>query len=131
MGLAVQIVGSSHGALLPRRDGDQTVEIGQRKRPHQESLGEAVDSGIHANAESQSQHRDKGKAGVLEQHANAVTDVLQKRFEKRQGAEITNHFFGLLDAAEFDQGLPLGFCAAHAGVEIVFDVQLEMAVHFG
>src|SRR2546429_2483292 len=66
---------------------------------------------------------------ILAQHANAVAGVLQEHLQNGQAAAVANRFFGLFDAAEFDEGLAAGFCGAHAGAEIVFDMHLEMAVH--
>src|SRR5258708_7497281 len=129
LGLPVQVVGCGHWALLPGRHSHKAMQIGQSKRPHQEGFGETEDGGVHADPQRQSKQRGHCEARVFAEHANAVTNVLQKRVKEGKTALVAIKILGLLEAAEFDQSLTARFDSVHARAQIVLDVHLEMAFH--
>ena len=62
-------------ARLPQVDEPLGFGVGQRLEQHR--IDDAEDGRRRADAERQRQHRDEGEAGVPEQHARAVAQVLQ------------------------------------------------------
>jgi len=65
------------------------------------------------------------------EHAEGEASVLKKGIERGEAAAVADGFFGLVEAAEFEEGLAAGLFGRHAGAEIVFDVELEMRFEFG
>src|SRR5690349_1351136 len=113
------------------KDGCQTGGILHRAWAQDKGIESSKDGRIHGDAEGQSQNRDAREAWILAKDPKAVTKILQEGFEEREGTAVAVDFLGLLDAAELDEGLAVCFCGIHTGPKVVFDVQLEMAVHFG
>src|SRR5579859_1126037 len=129
--LPVKIIGWSNGALLPIGKSHNSIERRQGKWMNEESLGDAEDGSVDPDAERQCDHDGSREARVLPKHARAKAQVLQKNFQKRQAAALAVIFFRLFDAAEFHDGLPPRLSRRHAHTQIVFDVQLEVALHLG
>src|SRR5882762_5445802 len=114
LGFPIEVVGRSHRALLPCRDGHQTMKIGQSKRSHQKGFGETENGGVHADSQRQSKQRGHCEAGVFAEHARAVVHVLAQSFQERQSAAFAIKLFGLFNATELDQCLAACFWGAHA-----------------
>jgi hypothetical protein len=51
---------------------------------------------------------------------------LEEGLEEGETASIADGFFGLFEAAEFEEGVVAGFFGGHAGAEVVFDVKFEV-----
>ena len=109
----------------------QPIGVLHRPRAQNERIKGGEDCGVDTDAKCQSKDSNTRKTGVLAKHARAEPKVLQKRIEQWQGAAVAHHFFGLLDASEFDERLAAGFGGGHACAKIVFDVQLEMGFQLG
>jgi len=62
------------GRMQP--DGRQTVGLGIGQRAEHQGIHHAEDRGIRADADGQGEHDHHGRAGVLAQHAQGVTEVL-------------------------------------------------------
>ena len=67
---------------------------------------------------------------IMKATAQAVADILNQRFKRRDTPAVAVNLLGLLDATQLDQRLAAGFDGCHAGPQIVLDVQVEMAFQF-
>ena len=83
------------------KDGSETVRVLHRARPQKKGVKGSEHGGVHGDAECECDDGHDGKAGIFAQHAQAVAQILEKRFECRQPAAVAVDFFGLLEAAEF------------------------------
>jgi hypothetical protein len=54
---------------------------------------------------------------------------MKSYFDEGQAAALTIKLLGRFDPAKLDERLPARFLRAHARVQIVFDVHLEVAFH--
>ena len=107
------------------------IGLGVRKRAKKNAIHDAEDCRCGTNAQSQRKHRNQSETGILHQHARAKTQIPQQYFKDRKPSPLTNHLFGLLDAAKFDQRLTPRLFRAHSCAQILFGVHPEMAFQFG
>src|SRR5207237_4198269 len=61
---------------------DDAFGVRKRKRTEENAVDEAEDSGIGADAERERNNGDSGEAFMLQQHAQAVADIVQKAVHK-------------------------------------------------
>jgi hypothetical protein len=127
--LPVKIIGGSNRAFLSIGDGNKPLQRRQRERVDEESFGDAEDGGVDADAESQCDDGGRRKARVFPKHTQAKAEILQQGFKDRQTAAFAVGFLGLLDAAEFHDGLPPRLHRRHASAQIVFEVKIQVALH--
>ena len=72
------------GALLGLlEDVVELLGAGIRKRFEQRSVDDAEDGGVCADTERQSEHGDRGEAGILAQHAKGKAKILREGFDQR------------------------------------------------
>ena len=111
-------------------DGHDPVRIGVRQRPQQHAVYNAENCRGRADAERQREDGDGGERGILTQHAEGKAQVLEQGFKEGKSTMIADGFFGLFEAAEFEEGVASGCAGGHAGAEVVRDVQFEVASQF-
>ena len=110
--LPVLIVGHGGGKLMPVAlhvlgpDHDHPACIGNRERSER-GLNNAVDGRVRADAEGERKHHDHREAGILAQHARAITDVLQETFERRPSPHIASDLLHQTLVAELGQAAKL------------------------
>jgi|SRR5271169_5356783 len=109
---------------------DKSLGIGERKRPPELRFEHAENGGVGANAEGEREDDDEREAGILAKDASGIAKIAQKCFDEGQPFSFAPGFFGLFEAAEFDEGMAAGLLGRHARAKVVFDVKLEMAFHF-
>src|SRR5258708_23845116 len=91
------------------KGGKQLFGIRIRQRLQEHCINDAENGRVRANAESKREYGDRGEAGILPQHAEAVAHVLQKSFEDGQAVRFAVGFFELGRASEADASGPAGF----------------------
>ena len=59
-------------------DDHELLGVGIRERPKQDGVDDREDGGVGADAEGERYDGDGSEAGVFEEHAGAVTEVMQQ-----------------------------------------------------
>src|SRR5260370_27053742 len=88
----------------------------------------AENRGGGTDAKSQRQCGRSREARAFAKHAKSKADVGPRRFQNGDAAAVAVALFGLLDAAQLDEGIAAGGPWRHSGAEVVFDVHLEMGL---
>ena len=65
--------------------GVELVRFGEWKRIEEYTVDDGEEGGVGADAQSESEDGDGGEAGILEEHAHAVADVLPKIHHRHPG----------------------------------------------
>jgi hypothetical protein len=107
-------------------DPNQPAGIGIRQRPKENGVENAKHRRTRADAERKRKYRRYSESPVLPQHAEAVTEIAEQRFQSRNAGPVAICLLRLLHAAEFQQSLAPRFFRRHARAEIVVDVQLQV-----
>jgi len=110
---------------------DKALGIGEGKRTPELRFEHAKNSGVGTDAQGERENDDEGEAAILAEDASSVAKIAQESLDKGQAFSFAPGFFSLLEAAELEEGLAAGFFCAHTCAQIVFDVELEMALQFG
>src|SRR5438874_515227 len=113
---AVYLLAHGHDAAFGISAGDADELFGARvgKRNQENSVHETEDGGVGADAEGESENRDRGKAGRLAEHAESEAKVLEQCFEEGKAAGTAVLLFGLLPAAEAEVRLAASFGGGEA-----------------
>ena len=109
----------------------KALGVATRRTPQQESAHHTKHGGVHGDAESQGDHCRGSETRIFDQHTHAETKIQQQHFQHGQPPTLAITFFGLLDAAEFDQRVAPRVFGIHSRAQVVCDVELEMALHLG
>ena len=64
---------------------DDAIRIRKRKRTKENAVDQAEDGGIGADPEPERDDRDGGKAFMLQEHSNAITNVVKQRVHDSLG----------------------------------------------
>ena len=64
---------------------DDAIRVRKRKRTKENAVDQAEDGGIRADAETERDDGDGGKAFMLQEHSNAVTNVVKQRVHDSLG----------------------------------------------
>src|SRR6185295_6765162 len=75
-GRRTQLVVILLGRSFPNRD--DAVELGEWKRAQQHGIDRTESRGIGADPKSERNHRHRGEAGTIQQHAQPVTNILKQ-----------------------------------------------------
>jgi hypothetical protein len=111
-------------------EDDEALRIVNWQRPKENCINQAEDGGVGADAEGEREDGGGSKARRFAQHAEGEAEVLEKRVEERKAASIAVFVFGLLRAAEADEGLAAGFGGREATLKIFFDGELQVGRDF-
>ena len=111
----------------------QVAAVAIRQGAQQHAVHHAENGGVGADAESQRENCGMPeKPGILQQHANAIADVLQQRLDDPAGAGVAAIFLERLDAAHAEHclapGLPRFHSAAQVDLGLAIDVVLQFPV---
>ena len=121
-------------AGLIEGDSHQAVGFGKRKRAQQNRTHDAEHRGVGADPQGHGQDRRGGESGLLAQHAQAVSQILDEGLEKGHTARFTAFFFGPVDSAELDSSPPHCFLERHAAADQILgerlDVKPKLHIHF-
>jgi hypothetical protein len=119
------------GTISPPGVSDQAVGIRNAgKRAHQDGVDPTEDSRGGADSDGERDHGDGGEGGIPRHHAQAITEVLQKAFQAREGRPLAIGLPGLFDAAKLDRCASTGLLRSHPGAQVVFDVHLQVGFEF-
>ena len=92
----------------------EAIRRGERQRPQHDRVEYAKNGGVGTDAEGEGEDDDSGKAVRLAQHAEAVANVLEQRFDE-MGAQGFAALFGeFLIATKVEAGAALGFGTRNA-----------------
>ena len=83
----------------------QAIGFRERQRPQHHGVHHREHRGVDADAETKNDDGREREAGLLEQPADAVTEVASQRLDQRDAAPVAVGLLGLLDAAKRDQRL--------------------------
>src|SRR5579864_3917440 len=114
---------------LPLKD-DQTLRIRDWQGAKSDSIDQAEDCRIGANAQRQRGDRDNRKSRRFAQHAPAIAEVLKQRFKETATVDFPQGFTSLLDASKGDQRPAASFLGRHACGHVQFDLALQMETQF-
>lgn len=98
-----------------------------RQWPQQHRVDQAEDGGVGAGAERQRDDGHGGKAALPAEHAQGVSQILERRLDERQAAAIPIDLFDLIDAAEGAQRRVPGVVSGHPSAPVLVDLHLEVA----
>jgi hypothetical protein len=90
----------------------------------------AENGSIRADAESQRNYRDSRKAWRFAQHAQAVFQIEQQVFDKRNGFLIAIGFFDRLDSPEFQVCLAASLGGRHASTNFFLRLKSDVLLNF-
>ena len=107
-------------------DADEALRRSVGQRFEQNSIHEAEDRRIGAQAERQSEHDDGAEARVLAKAARAIADVLKRGLQEAHSASIATALLCLIEPADLAQGLPPRLLRAHARVRALPDGFLQV-----
>jgi hypothetical protein len=108
----VEEIGVAHLVL---RDAELEVvapEVGEacgifeRQRTKEHGVDDRKDGSVGADADSQGEDGDGGKAGGFSEHADAVAKVLSEVLNPSHVACIATFFFAFFNSADFKESLP-------------------------
>jgi hypothetical protein len=86
--------------------------------PQEESVDDAEDDDVCADAEGKDEDGDSGEGAILVEGAEGVAQILRKSFDHGEAPGVTMNFFGLLRAAELRVSAAAGFLRGQSGFEI-------------
>jgi hypothetical protein len=122
--------GTSLLAIEAGKDSDPAAAAFEVVGKNEGGSPNAIESSAGPDAKSQHENAEESDATLFEKCPCTYANVLQERFKNRKAKAVTVEFFGLFEAAEFKERLAARFLRAHAGVQVVSDVHLEMALQF-
>ena len=123
-----EVHAAAEGVLFP--EPDNLLRIMVRERAEQDAVDDGKDGGGGADAEGESENRDDGKRGRFFEKAKSEASVVESGFEEWKRASFAVSLFGLLGAAELDQGLAAGLLRGEAVAKIFLDGEIEVDGHF-
>jgi hypothetical protein len=116
--------------VVDLEDGHDAVRFGKGQGPKEDSVDHAENGRGCPDAEGESKNGNGSEAGRLAEHTESEAEVLEQSFEERQAAGFAVLLFGLLRAAEAEQGLAAGFVWRETALEIFFDGKLHVGSNF-
>jgi hypothetical protein len=90
-------------------DHHEAIGILHGRLAEQHRIHDAKDRGVDADSERERENRDRGKAGIFKQHADRVTNVLPKSFERGEGPKLAANFLQKRNIAEAAAGSGASF----------------------
>ena len=93
-----------------RQDGNDldlhhTARLADRQRPQQQTVDEAEERRVGADAERERERHDSGEGGALPEHSDRVAHVLREDVEPGQAALLAVHLAETVRPAELQEGL--------------------------
>ena len=86
-------------------DLHEAVRRADRQRAQQQTVDEAEERRVGADAEGERQRHDNGERGALPEHSDRVAHVLREDVEPGQAALLAVHFAETVRPAELQEGL--------------------------
>src|SRR6476661_1310409 len=100
--------------------GEYLIGIRKRQRLQEHRINDAENSRVGTDTESKREYRDGREAGILPQHAESVTRVLQERLDHRQAPQFAVGIFELGEASQPDASGAPGLFWRHASAHVFF-----------
>ena len=111
-------------------DGHDAVRIGVRQRAQQHAVYNAEDCRGRSNGQRERKDHDCGSTRVFPELAETIAAIGEHRAEPIAYPFLTNLFFHLFDAAEFDLCSALRFVRRHAGTNVFRYQHFEVGMNF-
>lgn len=112
---------------VARIDVNETPGLLDSQRPKDSSIDYCEERRIKADAERQSRNRDTTEPGILAQHAQSETDIVDQGFQHRYASALSNALLHGLHAAELDPCRSPRFLGCHSAPNVVLNMELEIA----
>ena len=126
----IRNAGEIHSFLrLGLEHNDELIGRGVRQWLEQNSVDDAEDGGVRADAESEGENRNRGEAEILAHHAERVTRVGDESFEPEAAALLAAIFLDAFYRAELQRRLASRFIGRHAGSEVRGHLLFEVMAH--
>jgi hypothetical protein len=109
---------------------EKSGRIADGRGVENETGDHSEDGSVGTDAESESENGDRGEDWFAAKKTGRETEIAEKRFEEGERAVIADGFFGLLEAAEFEEGVPARFVGGHAFTQVVVNVECEVRGEF-
>src|SRR5467141_1425249 len=90
------------------------------------AIDDAEDYSRSADAEGKGENGESGEPRTFPQDPQAVTNILDERFDEAHASRIAMFFFKLFHSAEFQPRAAPGFRCRQAGLDELRDLLLEM-----
>jgi hypothetical protein len=104
----------------------QAVRLSKWKGTQQQCVDHAKNTCGCADAEGKGKESNDSEGRGFPEHTQGEARVLNNGLQPRKTTRIADGFFGLLKAAEFEEGLAASFVGGHSGPQIVGSVQFEV-----
>jgi len=111
-------------------DHDEATGFRIWERAQQDSVNDAKDGRIGADAERERYHSYGRESRTLSKRTEAEPDVAPERLQQRNSSAIPIRFLSGLDSAERQERVAPGLLETHATAEILLDMHLQMAFEF-
>src|SRR5882724_4555827 len=111
-------------------DGHDPVRTGVRQRAQQHAIYNTEDCRGRANGQRERKDHDCGSTRVFPELAETIAAIGDDRSEPIAYPLLTNLFFHLFDAAEFDLRGALRFVRRHAGTNVFRYQHFEVGMNF-
>src|SRR5215469_17318453 len=125
----------SHDSTLWIRSGDadELFRVCIRQRHEQNSIHQAEDGGVRADAESQGENSNSRESRVFAECAQAETQILGEAVGEVDATRVAAFLLGALDGAKLDARPPPRFLEWHAAAHQIFgarlDVKAQLRIH--
>jgi len=111
-------------------DGEKPIGVDIWERFEKDSVDDAENCRVGADAERECEDSDRGEAGIFAQHTEREAEVLKSGFNERKAAEFAICFLELGIASETDaRGADCVF-GAHPASDVFLRRHFEMSVEF-
>src|SRR5215472_4790038 len=107
-------------------DADELFRAWIRQGYEQNSIHQAEDGGVRADAQSQRERSNKRERPVFAQHAQAETQILHEAVGEVDATRVAAFLLGALDGAKLDARPPQRFLAGHAATHQILGVRLDV-----
>src|SRR6266508_1600545 len=95
-------------------------------RAQKQRIDDAEDRGVCANAERQGQYSNQREAGILEQHSQAIPQILKERIDDSESTHLAIHLLQQCHVSELAARGPSGLDLGHPLADISLGEQAQM-----
>ena len=116
---------------VERSEKEQLARPFHRKSPYHHRVNKSEDGGVGPDAQRQRQHSDSRESRVLTQGAKAIAKVLSDLLKPNPAPGAAGFFFEIGRIAEGAHGGISSFVSAHARIDVLGDLLVEMELDLG
>jgi hypothetical protein len=105
------------------------LRVGEFEGAEKKRVDNAENISVGANAQSQSQHSNRGESRAFAQHPQAEANVFQKLFEPHHVPDFADLFLYAGDVAELSQSRVSRFLGSHAALDVLLCLALDVVAN--